>query len=334
MNEAEDDRNSRLVIRLQERLKHLISGALVSIAVLLFAGCSSDEQPKKISLSNGLTNEQLRNYVPDRNVGVYWFGFDRRSSAQEDARQYLPFLRYLSEATGLRFELYFVPKNKSIVELLGRGGIQFAAIGAGSYIQARTKFDVIPLVHGLNPEGKPQYRSVIIVRPDSQIKKLKNLRNKRFAFGGMTSTQGHLIPRIVLANSGITLQDLASYDYTGSHRNCADAVLSGRVDACGMQDTMGFALAESGLVRILYTSKYYPSSCIAANKAVSQEVLARVQQALLHFEPKGKHSTELYHWERTEMPNGFAPAQDADYAELRDWMNKLAYFPERMESKP
>jgi len=31
----------------------------------------------------------------------------------------------------------------------------------------------------------------------------------------------------------------------------------------------------------------------------------------------------LYNWDKTEMPNGFQEAQDADYAELRLWSKKL-----------
>ena len=35
-----------------------------------------------------------------------YFGFDLRSSPQEDAAQYIPFLDYLSESTGFHFKLH------------------------------------------------------------------------------------------------------------------------------------------------------------------------------------------------------------------------------------
>jgi len=203
-------------------------------------------------------------------------------------------------------------------------------MGAGSCIQAHARYSVIPLVRGLNAQGRAEYRSVIVVAPDSPIQIIEGLRSKRFAFGSITSTQGHLIPRIVLLDHGLTLDDLVAYEYTGSHRNCANAVLAGRFDAGGMQDTLGEELAAAGLLRIIYTSQYYPSSGIVANKEVPPEVLDRVRQALLDFDPQGRDGSGLYHWDRTEMPNGFVEARDEEYAELLESAVKLGYFAEEV----
>ncbi len=261
-----------------------------------------------------------------RAKAVLRFGFDLRTTPQEDARQYLPFLNYLKRETGYTFELRFTPAGSSIVDDLGQGKVQFAAIGADSYLQARAKYGVVPLVRGLNTRGRGEYQAVIVVAPSSPIRKIEELRGKLFAFGAKGSTQGHLIPRIILAEHGLGLENLAGYEYTGSHLNCADAVAAGRFAAGGMQDTLGKELAEAGLLRIIYTSRYFPSSGIAAHKDVPPAVLARVRKALLDFQPRGRDAADLYHWDRTEMPNGFTPARDEDYAELRNWAERLGYY--------
>jgi phosphonate transport system substrate-binding protein len=95
-----------------------------------------------------------------------------------------------------------------------------------------------------------------------------------------------------------------------------------------MQDTMGMELAKEGLVRIIYTSKEYPSSGIAVNGKVPALVVARVREALFNFDPAGRHAAGLYHWDKTEMPKGFTAASDRDYSELREWVKKLGYFPD------
>ncbi len=317
------------------RMRTAVNAVIPAFILLLCVGCTPDEGQKKIRLADRLSDKEIKEHVQKQDAGTLWFGFDLRSSPQEDAKQYLPFLKYLSEATGYRFELYFISKGESIVDTLGRGKVQFAAVGACTYIQAHAKYGVMPLARGLNAEGKAVYRSVIIVRPRSSIRTINDLRNKRLALGDVTSTQGHLIPRISLAMQGLTLDDLKSYEYTGSHRNCANAVLAGRADACGMQDTMGMELAKEGLVRIIYTSKEYPSSGIAANRNVPPLVLAKVREALFHFDPTGRHAAGLYHWDKTEMPKGFTAASDRDYTELRAWTKKLGYFPDiRPEALP
>jgi phosphonate transport system substrate-binding protein len=264
--------------------------------------------------------------VSRRAETVLRFGFDLRTTPQEDAKQYLPFLNYLKRETGYTFELRFTPAGSSIVDQLGQGKVHFAAIGADSYLQARTRYGVVPLVRGLNASGRGEYQAVIVVAPHSPIRKIEELRGKRFAFGNKISTQGHLIPRIILAEHGIGLENLAGYEYTGSHLNSANAVAAGRFDAGGMQDTLGRELADAGLLRIIHTSRNYPSSGIAANKDVPPAVLARVRRAFLDFQPRGRDAADLYHWDRTEMPNGFMPARDEDYAELRKWVERLGYY--------
>ncbi len=314
--------------RARSKVQRLWSAvSLVLIGVLVFlTSCLPREEYRKINLDDRVDDAELRELVDPTDTSALRFGFDLRASPQEDARQYLPFLHYLEDATGYSFELCFTPQDAQIVDDLGTGAVQFAAIGAGSYIQAHDKYGVIPLVRGLNAQGGAEYRSVIVVAPDCAIQTIEDLRGKRFAFGSVNSTQGHLIPRIALLQHGLTLDDLQAYEYTGSHRNCANGVTAGRFAACGMQDTMGEELAAAGLLRIIYTSPYYPSSGIAANKDVPPEVLERVRQALLDFDPQGRDATNLYHWDRTEMVNGFVEARDEDYAELEEWMVKLGYL--------
>jgi phosphonate transport system substrate-binding protein len=298
----------------------------------IIGGCDSDER-KRIDFSDQVDDAELRKMAPKRDQDVFLFGFDLRASPQEDARQYLSFLKYLAGATGLRFELRFTSENGSIGDDLGKGTVQFAAVGCGSYIQAHVHYGVITLVHGLNSKGQAEYQSVIVVAPDSPIRKIEDLRGKRFAFGGVTSTQGHLIPRIVLSEHGISLDDLAGYEFTGSHFNCAAAVTCGRCDAGGMQDTMGRRLAGDGQIRIIHSSGFYPSSGIAANKDVPHDVVAKVKRALLDFSPEGADAGELYHWERTEMAGGFAESFDEDYAKLRKWSVKFGLLAAREKER-
>jgi len=217
----------------------LWTAVFLALVGVLLAGCLPGEDRREIDLDDRASDAELRELTARTDSDVLWFGFDLRASPQEDARQYLPFLEYLTKATGYTFELRFTPQDGQIVDDLGTGVVQFAALGAGSTIQAHAKYGVIPLVRGLNAQGRAEYRSVIVVAPDSSIQTIADLRGKRFAFGSLTSTQGHLIPRIILLQHGLALDDLAAYAYTGSHRNCANEVTAGRFDAGGMQDTLG-----------------------------------------------------------------------------------------------
>lgn len=264
---------------------------------------------------------------------IFLFGFDPRASLQEDARQYQPLLDYLEDTTGHHFHLALTSKGERLDERIGRGEVHFGAVGAVTQIKLQERYGARPVVRGLNAMGKATYQSVIVVLPDSPLQKVEELRGKRFAFGHVDSTQGHLIPRIVLLDHGLELKDLDRYRYLGSHRECANGVISRRFDACGMQDTMGRQLEASGLLRIMYTSADFPSSGIAASPSVAPEIVEDVRRALIRFDPKGRHAEGLHNWDRTEMPNGFTNASAEDYRPLRDWMIHLGLLEAKEDSE-
>jgi len=284
--------------------------------VLLLVAC---DREAPLDLSERVDEHALSADVP-RRTDVITVGFDLRASPQEDARQYLPFLHYLSRATGLPFVLRFTPRGHDLGEDLGTGRVQLAMMGAVSFLRARERFGAVILARGRNKAGRAEYRSHFVVLPAAPLKGLQDLRGRRFAFGARDSTQGFLIPRIMLAEAGIGLDDLAGHVFTGSHQNCANAVLAGRADVCGMQDTLAEEMADAGLLRILATSRYYPSSGVAAAPELDPDRRQRIRQALLDFDPDADTERKFYHWERTEMARGFAPAEAADYRPLHDWL--------------
>jgi len=293
---------------------------------------SSDAVVKQVDADDRLSETELlqqhkhdESHLLQEHVArnVFYFGFDLRNSPQEDVAQYLPFLKYLESATGYQFKLSFTRKDSSIVEELGTNKVQFAAMGAVSFLKARSRYGAISIVQGLNNELNPQYRSFFVVRPDSRIRNINNFPGRTLAFGNRNSTQGHLIPRIILSKNQISLNDFSSHTYTGSHQACAEAVVSGKYEICGMQDKLAEKLESEGAVKIVHRSAYYPSSGIVASNSVSAEVINKVKQAMLDFEPEGKHRQNLYHWELTEMPRGFTHSKETDYEELRIWLEKL-----------
>lgn len=305
----------------------IMKGGIVLASLFLLSSCDSDDNLPEYDLDDKVNPSVIKKIQPQHKFqDVYTFGFDLRASPQEDARQYLPFLAYLEKTTGYKFKLQFTPKNLDISEEVGTNKVQFAALGAVSFIKSNSKYGTIPLVRGINSNGKAEYQSVFIVSSKSNIKSIKDIKAKRLAFGSKSSTQGHLIPRIELNKNGINLEHFSEYTYTGSHQNCATSVTLNEADVCAMQDTMAKLMEKKGLVNIIHTSNYFPSSGIVANKDLPVEVMVKVKQALLDFQPQGINKEGLYHWARTEMPLGFANADLNDYQELKKWAIQLGFI--------
>ncbi len=286
------------------------------------------ENLSEIDLSERISDAEARELTSNQHQeNSYYFSFDLRNSPLEDTRQYVPLLNYLQEQTGYSFKIRLSLDTAAMHTYLQQGKIDFLAIGGMNYVVTAEQFDIEPLVRGVNHQGKTQYRAVIVVPFDSPIDKVSQLKGKRFAFGSEESTQGHLIPRMMLLQHGISVDQLGFYAYTGSHKRCAESVIRRQFDACGMQDTLAQLLAEQGQLRILSTSKAYASSGIAVTKSLDAKVKEKVLQALLKFDPKGKDKSKLYHWDKTEMPNGFIKARASDYDGIKALMQKLNLLP-------
>jgi phosphonate transport system substrate-binding protein len=235
-----------------------------------------------------------------------WFGFDFRLGPKEEVSIYNPFLKYLERATGRRFRIKFTQKYEDTVDNLGRGLTDFAAIDPMSYVRGAKEYGIRYLVSGVNREGDPTYHSVIFTKPESTIKEIRDIAGKCFAFGSEMSTQDHLIPRKMLEDEGITIDDLGKHIFTGSHVQAVKSVLNGECDAGGIQDSLASVMAAEGKIRILKISGPYPSGVIAYHSAVDTNIVDAVRAALLAFEPRGTHREVLVDWDKTEMPLGFS----------------------------
>ncbi|HEW81389.1 MAG TPA: phosphate/phosphite/phosphonate ABC transporter substrate-binding protein, partial [Nitrospirae bacterium] len=276
--------------------------------VLILPSCVKKETPKEVSLYKraGDTGPDTEHIQPN----TLMFGFDLRLGPKEEVRIYTPFLKYLEQATGRRFRIKFTERYEDTIKNLGKGKTHFAAVGVLSYVIAEQKYGIKYLVSGINKEGDPQYHAAIIAAPDSKIEDLKDLKGKCFAFGAKMSTQGHLIPRKMLEDAGVTLNDLSQYKYTASHVNAVRSVLNGECDAAGIDNTLARSMAAAGEIKILKVSEPYPSTVIAYNTSLDKEIVEEIRSALIAFEPAGKHKSMLFDWDRTEMTMGFTKVDE------------------------
>ncbi|QIN79276.1 phosphate/phosphite/phosphonate ABC transporter substrate-binding protein [Rubrobacter marinus] len=119
-----------------------------------------------------------------------------------------------------------------------------------TYVQARERAEVHPLVTEINPRTHDTtYRSVIIVPEESPVREVSELRGRDFAFGSVSSTSGSLYPSIMLREAGVDYRtDLGEVTYTGGHDATAQAVAGGRVDAGGIEDRILYRLEEEGVI--------------------------------------------------------------------------------------
>jgi phosphonate transport system substrate-binding protein len=202
---------------------------------------------------------------------------------------YEPFGEYLSEQLGREVELTVPTGYGAVVEAMVNDELDLAYFGGLTYVQARNRGEVTPLVTEINPRtSDTTYRSVIIVPTDSEVQEVSELAGQDFAFGSASSTSGSLYPAIMLRDAGgIDYRtDLANFNYTGGHDATAQAVANGSVDGGGLEDRILYDLVEDGAVdgdsvRVIEESDPIEGYPWVVRDALSDELKEQIAQAYL-----------------------------------------------------
>ena len=204
---------------------------------------------------------------------------------------YEPFGEYLSEQLGREVELTVPVSYGAVVEAMVNDELDLAYYGGLTYVQARKRGDVVPLVTEINPEtGDTTYRSVIIVPAESEIEEVSELEGRDFAFGSVSSTSGSLYPAIMLRNAGIDYRtDLGNFNYTNGHDATAQAVANGQVDAGGVEDRILYRLQDEGTidrdsVRVIDESEPIQGYPWVVRNALTDDLKMDIAQAFLDID--------------------------------------------------
>jgi len=199
--------------------------------------------------------------VPQIRVGLAGGENESDRLARYDA------LRDLLEQT-FRVPVRLMPASDyaGVQQALGARQIEYAAQGSSAY--AGTWLDtngaVLPLVTIEGDDGSTSYISVIVVRADSGITSLEEMRGRSLAWADPNSTSGYLIPRFELRRAGIGVESgqyFGRVGFGGGHEQAVVAMLQRQYDAAvtwgtGTGDAArGFtrgnlrAMVEKGMLR-------------------------------------------------------------------------------------
>lgn len=242
------------------------------------------------------------------------FGVSLRFHPITMYERYQPMMDYLTQSTPYRFELKISRDYRELTEFLQEGKADVASIGDGGLMKAMLLAGALPVVKPLNVEGKPYYRSCLVVPNNSSIRSLADLKGKKLALGYHHSTTGNLIPRSLLQEHGIH-RVLGSLTNLQHHGQVARAVLKGEYDAGFVKGVTAFRYSQKGL-RVVYCSEELPSIPLLMRRDAPPELAAALTAALVRLDRrKPEHRKIMETWD-LEYQQGFVPAKRADYNSL------------------
>ncbi|HEY5999847.1 MAG TPA: phosphate/phosphite/phosphonate ABC transporter substrate-binding protein [bacterium] len=235
-------------------------------------------------------------------------------------RRFTPLAAHLARRLGRPVELRVALDFAEAVSDLDEGKTQLAWLSPSTFVQARTRCGARLLVTALRA-GRPVQHAVIVTRRGSGISSLAELRGRTFAFGDPRSTSSHIVPRAMLLEAGIALEDLAGHDHLGHHDAVARAVLAGEYDAGAVMETVAARLAAEGLVAIAQ-SPPVPEFCLCVRGDFPESLGQRLQAELIALGTTEGGGGEILA-AIAEGYTGFAAGRAEDYDAIRGMMERL-----------
>lgn len=235
----------------------------------------------------------------------------------------MPLQKYLSEQMGREVKVVIPDSYNNAMDGLSSGSIDFACLGGLTYVKAHAKIGVTPLVQRTTDQ---QFHSVFIAGAHTSIQSLADIRGKKFAFGDVNSTSGHLIPYLELQKAGLTAGTDYDFRYSGEHPATVKLVELGVVDAGAVDETVLNTMFKDGRadrnkLRIIHVSKPFVDWVYVSRKGISEGERDKFAAALLALR-EGKNDDVL----KVLRGARFVKANDEEYATVREVARELKMF--------
>ena len=203
-------------------------------------------------------------------------------------RKFKPLGEYLEDKLDMKVEFQPVSDYAGVVEALGAKRVDLAWLGGFTFVQARLRTgDAIPLVQR---EQDAAFTSTFIAS-DPSVDEHADLKGKSFAFGSVSSTSGHLMPRYFLQQSGIDVDTFFDrVAFSNAHDATVAWVQSGRVAGGVLNSSVWQKLLDEGKVdtakvhAYATTPDYYDYNWTARGD-LDPQLTQRIKQAFLELDP-------------------------------------------------
>ena len=201
------------------------------------------------------------------------------------------FFSWLSQQIGMRVVPRSALSYPELAEMMRGGGADLAWLPPIVYTRLEAEGHVVSIASHQRA-GSSRFESVLIVRRDSAIGDLEDLRDRRVGWVDRWSAAGYVLPRIALLARGVDPRELFGEErFFGSHDSAVHALLAERVDAVATfarSDDRGnfpeggwsHAVGADARVRVLAGFGSIPSDVTAAHTKVDAVTREKVGAAL------------------------------------------------------
>lgn len=227
-------------------------------------------------------------------------------------------LQYLKKELGIEdARLVLTPNYDELNKFLKEGQIDIAWHGTLNYPQARmtTGAKTILMPKRFN---KTSYGGIIVVRSDSNINTVADLKGKSFAYVDKKSASGYFFPKMLMLENKIDPdKDISRVEYMKKHDNILYSVLYKKFDAGAVYDDARELLKtdeQRAQIKILAKTAEILNEPIMVRSGLSPEFEKKIVDAFLKLNKDNPETAHVI--ENLGNVESFVVAADKDYDEI------------------
>lgn len=296
------------------------------MAVTVLAACGSTDSKSddnKESADKGYTPEKLTvQFVPSQNA----------ETLEAKAK---PLEKLLTDELDIPVEVSVSTNYNTIVEAMKSKKVDIGFLPPTAYVLAHDQKAADVLLqsqrYGVNDDGTPTdelvdfYKSQFIVKKDSGIDSLKDMKGKKIAMQDVTSTAGYVFPAVELKGEGIDpLKDMEVTTVKG-HDQAVISLLNDDVDvAVTFQDARNIVKGDQPDVfkdtKIVKFTENIPNDTIAARSDMTDEWKDKVTEAFVNI-GKDKEGQKIIR--DVYSHEGYVKSDDSKFDIIREYDKKV-----------
>ncbi len=249
--------------------------------------------------------------------GPIKMGIFPRRNAKTTYRLFSPMATYLSSQLGVEVKLVIEKDFAAFWQGIKQRKYDLVHFNQYHYVVAQKHFGYKAIL--MNQEyGKSTISGSIIVRKDSGINSISDLKGKTISFGGgPRAMQSYIVASWLLNQGGLT-NDYYTSKFSRNPPNAIISTFKKQVDAAGSGDVvlqLDTVANKIDTSQMKYLIRSEPASHLpwATSKNLPEVLAVKIQSVLtnLHFHASGQRILD-----RAEL-TALVPATDSDYDEAR-----------------
>lgn len=207
-------------------------------------------------------------------------------SPGEIYERFLPLKYYLEDKIKRPIIIKVSRDYEDAMTDIEKGSVHMAFLDPMIYCEIRAKYKnrLIPLVKPIGTHGASE-RSVLVVKNNSKIDRITDLKGKRLALGNIRSSLSYLVPLSMMRDVNLSLDDFVRVDFLEKEDRVALSVLVGYHDVGAVSKGTANKYLSDGL-KIIKESEAINPFVLCASNVLSKEIREEILNALILLKDK------------------------------------------------